>query len=337
MSFKSDLESKTKDILGDIAAKKRLHAETPKQNLEEKDFSTAPGRTGDLQDRKWLTNKVAELTAAIEAVKEDTKYLELPLDQLHEAPGRRRKLSVEEYTELRENLRSNDLVTPITVRKRSAGGYEIISGHNRVAVYREIGNSMILAVIQETSEAQADINAFYANLLQTNLTDYEKFIGFKMIQERSPKMKQSDIAEQSGKSESFISRLMAFQDLPESSLSIIDACPSILGMDAAYKLAAIAKAGKAEKVSAAIEKLAAHEIDQKQAIKMASQSDTQKAAAVKAKPITIKSGKSNYCAMHRVNKVLRIEFKLPEEAEAIEDAVREVLQKRAEQLKTTEE
>jgi ParB family chromosome partitioning protein len=335
MSFKSNLESKTLGILDDIKARKEKRALMPQEDADEKAFSTAPGRTGDLQDRKWLTNKVTELTAELERTRTSAASLEIPLDKLTEVPGRRRKLGEAEFAELRENLRRNPLVTPITVRPKDKGEYEIVSGHNRVRAYREIGRTSIAAVIQSADNTQASINAFYANLLQTDLSDYEKFIGFKMIQDEL-KLSQAKIAEHSGKSESFVSRLMAFQDLPEAALKIVDADPSIIGMDAAYHLAAIAKDATRKdaqaKVTEAIEKLAAKQIDQKQAVKLAASTDTAKPPAP-GKPIKIKAGKADYCAMRRMNKVLRIEFKSQEEAEAIENAVRAVLENRAEQLK----
>lgn len=332
MSFKSNFETKALGILGDVTSKKEKLAAAPHDLPDEKAFSTAPGRTGDLQDRKWLTSKVAVLQAELEAA--TGQGIAISLSHLVEAPGRRRALSDEAFSQLRENLRTNDLVTPITVRKLDSAKFEIVSGHNRVRAYRELGKDTIQTVVQNTDDIKTGINSFYANLLQTDLTDFEKFVGFTMLQEKL-NLSQADIARHSGMSEQFVSQIMAFRDLPKGALAIVEANPSVLGMDAAYKLALLAKKhpDQSARIVEAVEKLNTGDVDQKGAVRLASNISDETKPAEKRKPIIIKSGKSNYCDMQRVNKTLRIQFKSAEEAQAIEDAVREVLQRRAEALR----
>jgi ParB family transcriptional regulator, chromosome partitioning protein len=331
MSFKSNLEGKSLGFAADIAARKQARATLPRENPDEKGFSTAPGRTGDLQDRKWLTTKVAELTAALEDARNNASIAEIPLDKLVEVPGRRRLLTTEEYAELKENLRRNPMVTPITVRKLPDSRFEVVSGNNRVRIFQELDRKSILAYVLDSDESQSRINAFYANLLQTNLSDFEKFVGFKMLQDEL-QMSQTEIAEHSGKNESFVSRLMAFADLPAEALCIIERQPSIIGMTAAHQIATILKNDAspqaAERVTKAIEKLAAGEVDQKQAIKLAAPTAPSRSAASVA--TTVRSGKHTYCQLRRVSKVLRIDFKSEDEAQAVETAILEMLQNRAE-------
>ena len=332
MSFKSNFETKALGILADVTSKKQKLAAAPQNPADEKAFSTAPGRTGDLQDRKWLTSKVAALQAELEAA--TGQGITILLSKLVEVPGRRRALSDEAFSQLRENLRTNDLVTPITVRSLNAGKFEVVSGHNRVRAYRELAKDTIQAVVQNSDDIKTGINSFYANLLQTDLTDFEKFVGFTMLQEKL-NLSQADIARHSGMSEQFVSQMMAFRDLPAGALAIIEANPSMLGMDAAYKFALIAKKhpGQNARIVDAIEKLNAGDVDQKGAVRLASNISDEAKPVQKLKPIVIKSGKANYCDIHRVDKTLRIQFKSAEEAQAVEEAVREVLQRRAETLR----
>jgi hypothetical protein len=88
MSFKSNFETKALGILADVTSKKQKLAAAPHDSSDEKAFSTAPGRTGDLQDRKWLTSKVAVLQAELEAA--TGQGIAISLSDLVEAPGRRR-------------------------------------------------------------------------------------------------------------------------------------------------------------------------------------------------------------------------------------------------------
>ncbi len=332
MSFKKELQQKGLDILDAVAARKKEAANRPPEDIESKPFSTAPGRMGEYQDRKWLTNRVNELTQALEDAKAGGRNLELPLADLHEVEGRRRKLTQQEFGELKENLANNPLVTPITVRPRQEGGYEIISGHNRVRAFRELGRDLIPAVIVDTSDAQADINAFYANLLQTDLPPYEKYLGFKMLQEKQPGLTQAEIARQAGKPESTISELMAFGELPEPVLTLLSHHPSLLGHRAAAQLAAFTKNGLTQEVTDAVQQIASLGIDQNEAVKMVAA--TQK-KEVRPKPPkrVIKAGRATYCSVIRAAKVMRIEFASEDEAAAVQAAIEEVLESRAQNLK----
>ena len=71
------------------------------------------------------------------------------ISDLYEVEGRKRSLTPEDFEQLKNNLTSNPLVNAIVVRARKQGGYEIISGHNRVQAYKELGRLEIEADIRE--------------------------------------------------------------------------------------------------------------------------------------------------------------------------------------------
>lgn len=299
----------------------------------EKPARTAPGMFLNATQRLDAAEaKVEELEAKLKDA-EATGVRELPLEDLHEVGGRRRKLTAQQYNELKENLRNNPLVTPITVRKRAAGGFEIVSGNNRVSAFRELGRTGIPAAVLDSDDDQAEINAFYANLLQPDLPDYEKYAGFKRIIARHPELTHAEVAEGAGVSRSFVSQLMAFDDLPADAIAILHDKPDALGANAAQDMAALVKKGRAEAVTRAIAKLANGEIDQARAVREAAADAASKVQTAKPEPIRIKVGRAAYCAIQRADKVLRIQFQSAEEAEAVQGAIREVLERRASELK----
>jgi ParB family chromosome partitioning protein len=51
------------------------------------------------------------------------------------------------------------------VSKRQDGDWDIISGNNRVDIYRELGRTEIAVFEVEATKEEGDISAFYANLL----------------------------------------------------------------------------------------------------------------------------------------------------------------------------
>lgn len=296
---------------------------------------TAPVRMYDVTQRMHdAERRATELEARLKEA-EAGSTRELELDLLVEAAGRKRKLSEQEFFELVNNLRNNRLVTPITVRPTGTGKYEVVSGHNRVEAYRQLGRNTIPAVIQDIEREQADIDAFYANLLQPSLPDYEKYLGFCMIKKNRPQMTHEEIADMAGISRSLVTKLMAFSALPSDALHALESNIHALGANAANDLASLARAGKHEQVVRAVQQLAAGEIDQAAAIAQATKASTSDpkpaAAKPKAEVRTVKQGKATFCSVRRVEKTIRLDFKSPEEAAEIEEAILALIEARAKQ------
>lgn len=295
---------------------------------------TAPGMFLNATQRIDMAEaRVEELEAKLKEAEASTGPREIPLDQLHEVPERRRKLTPQQYAELKENLRNNPLVTPITVRKREAGGFEIVSGNNRVAIFRELGRGQIPAALLDSDDDQAEINAFYANLLQSDLSDFEKYLGFKKIIGKHPSLTHAQIAEGAGVSRSFVSQLMAFDELPTDAVTILNEKPNTIGANAAQDLAVLTKKGRESQVVAAIAKVAAGELDQGRAVKEAATDPAQKPVPSRPEPVQIKLGRATYCNIQRADKVLRLQFQSAEEAAEVQAAIREVLERRVQALK----
>jgi ParB family chromosome partitioning protein len=316
-------------LLNKTAGVAKAVAENPGKPIAEQAPVTMPGQLGAFRlEAQKYQDRIKNLENQLNEMQEKIGSAELPLDQLFEVAGRRRKLTEQQYSELRENLRNNPLVTPITVRRRREGGYEVISGSNRVAVFRELGRDRIPARVLDSDDTQAEINAFFANLLQADLPDYEKYLGFKKIMEVQGSLTHAQIAERAGVSRSSVTQLMAFDDLPEGVLDILTERPSLIGANAAQDLAALTKKGRAEQVIVAVRKVAAGELDQGKAVRFAATDPTVKTAATKAEVVRIKAGKSTVCTLQRADKVLRIQFLTADEAAAAQQFIQELLEQR---------
>lgn len=301
---------------------------------------TAPGRL--LEAMPMLAAKdrqVAELQTQNAELREQLEKAaragaEIALGLLVEIPGRRRKLSKEAYVALRENLRHNKLIHPVVARRSDDGTYEIISGHHRIDAYRELGREHIRAVIMDSSDEEATDGAFNVNLIQSGLTDYEKYLGFRIRLERTPGMTQVQLAEQTGISTALVSYILAFDQLPPDVLSMVEERPDLLGATAVAALAGFTKAGKSEQVVGAVKKLIAGEVDQGQAVKLAG-AEPPKQKKGSAPPVMekIRAGKATYCEIRRARNVFRLEFKSEEEAERLHAAIRRLLEEEANAIK----
>lgn len=292
---------------------------------------TAPGRL--LEAMPLLAEKEEQVTSLENTVKELREALQvasnagidLQLSALIEVAGRRRKMTEEKFIELRENLRHNKLIHPVVVRKASDGKYEIVSGHHRVDAYREIGRETIRTVVIDGSDDEIADGAFNANMMQSGLTDYEKYLGFKIRLERTPGLTQVKLAEKFGVTPALVSYIFSFDQLPLDALSLIEARPEIIGATAVSTLVGLVKQGKTKQVLDAINRLVAGELDQGQAVKLARQS-ADKPKPQPALTVKIKQGKATYCEIRRAKNVMRLNFKSEEEAERIQEAIQRLLE-----------
>lgn len=200
--------------------------------------------------------------------------------------GRKRKLSKQEFSELCANLAAFPLINPVTIRALATGGFELVAGHNRVQAYAELGRTEIEANVIELEDSQVLPAAFYSNLLSPELPDYEKYLGFKQIQQATGKS-QFELAKESGLSTTMISYLFSFDDLGEGAHNILSANPQAAGATLISKIKGLPF------VEEALQKLVAGEITQQQAVGIATNNGIA-AASVRALPLIIKHGKQYY-------------------------------------------
>jgi ParB family transcriptional regulator, chromosome partitioning protein len=262
---------------------------------------TSPGRLMDAQHR---INTAQARIKELETQLEERAALEVPLEALVEVTGRRRKLTTEQFQELKNNLAKHALATPILVRSLPEGRFEIVAGHNRVAAYRELGRSTIRANVASIEENEIEFAAFFSNLLSPSLTDFEKYWNFKRLQDLSG-LSRTEIADSAGLSKSHVTRIFSFDSLPDAAKAALAERPERLGSNAAQKLAALAEAGKGEKVVEAIRRLIDDDgFTQDKAVALA----TEKPKAVAPNLTVVRSGRKKFCEVSTRNGVVGIRF-----------------------------
>jgi ParB family transcriptional regulator, chromosome partitioning protein len=262
---------------------------------------TSPGRLMDAQHR---INTAQARIKELEGQLQERAALEVPLDALVEVNGRRRKLTTEQFQELKSNLSQHALATPILVRVLPENRFEIVAGHNRVAAYRELGRQTIRANVASIDEGEIEFAAFFSNLLSPSLTDFEKYWNFKRLQELSG-LTRAAISESAGLSKSHVTRIFSFDALPEAAKAALAEKPERLGSNAAQKLAALTEAGKGEKVIEAVRRLVDDEsFTQDKAVSLAT--DKPKAAAPST--TVVRSGRKKVCEVSTRNGVVGVRF-----------------------------
>lgn len=316
MSKKEYAESKNAAFLAGLKARREEGSVRTGDPVE---FATAPGRTAERQEREWLLEQLAL-----------ARKSEIGLELLHEAAGRKRALTTEHFEELRANIERHGLISAITVRTKEQGGFEIVSGHNRVAVFRALGLKTIKAVVIDSDEAQANLNAFYANLIQPSLPDFEKFLGFKRIEDVTGKTRKQ-MAEDAGVAASSVTLWFGFADLPDEALQLVAASPEALGATAASQLGKLTRAGQRAQVIDAVRALVEGRISQAEAVRQAKKQQPPQSRPVSAVQKILR-GKNVYAEVQGSASVLKITFTSAAERQRVEKLVQDLITKEAKKL-----
>lgn len=230
---------------------------------------------------------------------------DVDLSSLVEVSGRRRVLAPDEYAELRANLSASPLMHPIVYMPLGDGRNEIISGHNRVYIYRELGRERIKGVPFSGTQAEAEMGAAFSNLLAPSLPDFEKYRQFERMRELSG-FSQADIIRLSGLAQGHVARIFSFANLPDEVKRLIEEKPHRLGGHAAQKLAMLSEQGHRLQVVDAVKLLMTDDtLTQEKAVTLASpKPKTAAAPAIQ----TFTRGKRKLCEMSVRNGVIGLRF-----------------------------
>lgn len=85
-----------------------------------------------------------------------------------------------ELEKLIESIRAVGAITPALARPRTDGGYELISGHRRLAACRELGIEAMPVVVRELTDDEAVIAMVDANMQRETILPSEKAFAYKM-------------------------------------------------------------------------------------------------------------------------------------------------------------
>lgn len=166
----------------------------------------------------------------------------IPLDELHPFKNHPFKiLNNEEMERMIESIRKVGTITPALARPLPDGGYELISGHRRLAACQVLEIETMPVIVREMSDDEAVIAMVDANLQRETILPSEKAFAYKMkldamkrqgqrtdltcarIAHKSDGIKSRDIlAEQIGESKDQIRRYIRLTSLVPDLLNRVD-------------------------------------------------------------------------------------------------------------------
>ncbi len=110
-----------------------------------------------------------------------TEIQEIPIHLIDDFPGHPFQIRMDEdMDQLVESIRQNGVITPVTLRPKSDGRYELVSGHRRKKACELAGLKTIKAEVKNLSREEAIIFMVDSNLQRTRILPSEKAFSYKM-------------------------------------------------------------------------------------------------------------------------------------------------------------
>lgn len=193
------------------------------------------------------TSTLMHFNADVRAIVAESKHLKaevgkarvVPLALIDDSPYQLAALEEARVAALVENLRENPLSSPISVRLKADGRFETIAGHHRREAYRRLDRTEIEATVREATDDQASDLVFFDNLLAPNLSDYDRYLGFRKIKQRGMTLEQ--VAKASGVNAKSVFRYLQFDALPEAARDLVAIAKNRVGVSLAAELAPLTK------------------------------------------------------------------------------------------------
>lgn len=166
------------------------------------------------------------------------KVDELPLDELKPFKDHPFKVMEDEEMErLKESIRESGVLIPALARPTESG-YELISGHRRLAACRALGMSTMPVIVRNLTDEEAIITMVDSNLQREHILPSEKAFAYKMKMDAMKRQgKRTDltfcqvgtklnsagvIADAGGDSERQVFRYMRLTNLIPDILKLVD-------------------------------------------------------------------------------------------------------------------
>ena len=183
------------------------------------------------------TNSLDELFSSQEE-RDDAKLervRDIPLNELH--PFKEHPFKIQNDDEMKrliESIQKFGTLTPALARHLPEGGYELISGHRRLAACQVLGIETMPVIIREMNDDEAIIAMVDANLQREHILPSEKAFAYKMkldaikhqgkasVQVAEKLLSVEKVADDAGESKDQVRRYIRLTYLIPELLSMVD-------------------------------------------------------------------------------------------------------------------
>ena len=111
----------------------------------------------------------------------DEKIVEIAIERLRVFENHPFRVEMDsQMKDLQDSIKKYGIITPVIVRPRKEGYYEIISGHRRIFAAEKLGYRKVPSIIRYMTDDQAVIAMVDSNLQRERIQPSEKAFAYKM-------------------------------------------------------------------------------------------------------------------------------------------------------------
>ena len=127
-----------------------------------------------------MSKKSSKETNENDLKTEIEQIVEVGVDKLEKFPKHPFKVVDETLEELKESISSVGITTPLVIREKGDGNYEIISGHRRKRACELLGIKEIPCIVRNLTDNQAILEMVDSNIQREDISYSEKAFAYKM-------------------------------------------------------------------------------------------------------------------------------------------------------------
>lgn len=167
------------------------------------------------------------------------RIYDIPIELIDDFPGHPYKVRIDEdMQQLVESIKERGVLTPVTLRQKDDGRYEIVSGHRRKKACELAGLPTVRADVREMTRDEAIIFMVESNFQRSQILPSEKAFSYKMrLEAMNRQGKRTDLTstpvvaksrsseklgEQTGESREQIRRYIRLTELIPEILQMVD-------------------------------------------------------------------------------------------------------------------
>ena len=168
-----------------------------------------------------------------------SKIRDIPLELIDDFPDHPFKVKLDEdMDQLVQSIKERGIITPVTLRPKEDGRYEIVSGHRRKKACELAGFETVKAEVREMTRDEAIILMVESNFQRSQILPSEKAFAYKMRLEAIKRQagrpskdnlvpvglnfSRVELSEQNGESQTQIQRYIRLTSLVPELLDLVD-------------------------------------------------------------------------------------------------------------------
>lgn len=182
--------------------------------------------------REKLALNVATHVAAQHEIRVDVerRMTKIPVNACVPSPFQvRRDFSDEAISALAATIaEAGGLIEPIIVRSIPDERFEIVAGERRWRAHKLLGLGTIDAIVRDLDDHESRRIGFIENIQRKQLSDYERYLGIRLIENDPVYETKADLAEHLGMTRQEIYRFKAFEVLPDFMIADLENSPRLI-------------------------------------------------------------------------------------------------------------